>query len=140
MVAFAIVEGLFFLNSFTSIFYFKKRGIKNGLIQANELILRDETLHWKFACFIYKNKIRKKITNERILEIIEEAVDIEEEFYNKSLNVELIGMCKEDMYQYIKYMADGLLFELKCDKYNKVKCSFKFMENLTCHLKLQQHL
>ncbi len=44
LVAFAVVEGIFFSGSFCVIFWFKQRGILPGLCFANELISRDEAL------------------------------------------------------------------------------------------------
>lgn len=41
LVAFAVVEGIFFSGSFCSIFWLKKRGLMPGLSFSNELISRD---------------------------------------------------------------------------------------------------
>ena len=46
LIAFAAVEGIFFSGSFCSIFWLKKRGLMPGLTFSNELISRDEGLHW----------------------------------------------------------------------------------------------
>jgi len=62
-----------------------------GLCFSNELISRDEGLHTDFACLLYKH-IANKLSDERILEIITEAVTIEEEFITEALSCELIGM------------------------------------------------
>ena len=50
LVAFAVVEGIFFSGSFAAIFWLKKRGQMPGLTFSNELISRDEALHCDFAC------------------------------------------------------------------------------------------
>ena len=52
LVAFAVVEGIFFSGSFAAIFCLKKRGLMPGLIFSNELISRDEALHCDFACLL----------------------------------------------------------------------------------------
>ena len=44
LVAFAVVEGIFFSGSFCAIFWLKKRGLMPGLTFSNELIARDEGL------------------------------------------------------------------------------------------------
>lgn len=100
LVAFAAVEGIFFSGSFCAIFWMKKRGLMPGLTFSNELISRDEGLHTDFACLLYKH-LNNKISNERILEIITNAVIIELEFVSDSLPVELIGMNSRLMGQYI---------------------------------------
>ena len=92
LIAFAAVEGIFFSGSFCSIFWLKKRSLMPGLTFSNELISRDEGLHTDFACLLYKNYIVNKVSNERIYEIIAEAVAIEKEFVCEALPVELIGM------------------------------------------------
>jgi len=91
LVAFAAVEGIFFSGSFCAIFWMKKRGMMPGLTFSNELISRDEGMHTDFACLLYKH-LNNKISNERIMEIIGNAVEIELEFVSDSLPVELIGM------------------------------------------------
>ena len=54
LVAFAIVEGVFFSGSFCAIFWLKKRGLMPGLTFSNELISRDEGMHTNFAILLYK--------------------------------------------------------------------------------------
>ena len=76
LIAFAAVEGIFFSGSFCAIFWLKKRGLMPGLTFSNELISRDEGLHTDFACLIYKH-MKNKLPNERILEIITNAVELE---------------------------------------------------------------
>jgi ribonucleoside-diphosphate reductase subunit M2 len=76
LVAFACIEGIFFSGSFCAIFWMKKRGLMPGLTFSNELISRDEGMHTDFACLLYKH-LNNKISNETILEIVTNAVDIE---------------------------------------------------------------
>ena len=45
LIAFAIVEGVFFSSAFASIYYIKERGLLHSLTFSNELISRDESLH-----------------------------------------------------------------------------------------------
>jgi len=130
LVAFASVEGIFFSGSFASIFWLKKRGLMPGLTFSNELISRDEGLHTDFACLMYSH-LKNKLTEERILQIICEAVEIEIEFLTEALPCALIGMNCDLMAQYIKYVADRLLIELGCDKFYKVENPFDFMENIS---------
>ena len=121
LIAFAAVEGIFFSGSFCSIFWLKKRGLMPGLAFSNELISRDEGLH----------HIQNKVTEERIKEIIIEAVEIEKEFITDSLPVSLIGMNAKLMQQYIEYVADYWLLELRCSKVYGVENPFDFMDMLS---------
>ena len=130
LVSFAAVEGIFFSGSFCSIFWLKKRGLMPGLTFSNELISRDEALHCDFACLLYKNHIENKLSEERIMEIILDAVEIEKEFITESLPVDLIGMNSKLMSQYIEFVADGLLVNLGYDKHFQTENPFDFMKNI----------
>ena len=70
-----------------------------GLSFSNELISRDEGMHTDFACLLYKDHIENKLSRERILEIITDAVEIEQEFITKSIPVDLIGMNGKAVYE-----------------------------------------
>jgi ribonucleoside-diphosphate reductase beta chain len=127
LVAFAAVEGIFFSGSFCSIFWLKKRGLMPGLSFSNELISRDEGMHCDFACMLYSQLINK-LSEEKVTEIIVNAVAIEKEFVSDALPVRLIGMNSELMCQYIEFVADRLLVSLGCNKYFKASNPFDFME------------
>ena len=101
-----------------------------GLTFSNELISRDEGLHTDFACLMYSH-LKNKLTEERVLKIVCEAVEIEIEFLTEALPCALIGMNCDLMAQYIKYVADRLLVELKCEKYYKVENPFDFMDQIS---------
>ena len=128
IIAFAAVEGIFFSGSFCSIFWLKKRGLMPGLSFSNQLISRDEGLHCDFACLLYRNYIQHKLSQERVYEIILDAVRIEKEFVTDSLPVNLIGMNAKLMAQYIEYVADFWLYELGYEKYFNTANPFDFMD------------
>lgn len=130
VIAFAIVEGVFFSGSFCAIFWLKNRNkMTKALGKSNELIARDEGLHTDFAVLIYEHLLNK-VTQERIEEIIKEAVEIEEEFICESLPCRLIGMNSNLMREYIKYVADRLLVQLGFQKIYNVENPFDFMKNM----------
>lgn len=128
LIAFAAVEGIFFSGSFCAIFWLKKRGLMPGLTFSNELISRDEGLHCDFACLLYNQHIQNKLPEERVAQIIADAVAIESEFVSDALPVKLIGMNANLMTQYIQFVADRLLLELGCKKIYNVTNPFDFME------------
>ncbi|XP_008574994.1 PREDICTED: ribonucleoside-diphosphate reductase subunit M2 B [Galeopterus variegatus] len=115
IVAFAAVEGIFFSGSFAAIFWLKKRGLMPGLTFSNELISRDEGLHCDFACLMFRYLVNKP-SEERVREIIVNAVEIEQEFLTEALPVGLIGMNCILMKQYIEFVADRLFVELGFSK------------------------
>lgn len=130
LVAFAAVEGIFFSGSFAAIFWLKKRGLMPGLTFSNELISRDEGMHTDFACLLFQY-ITSKPSDESVLRIITEAVEIEKEFLSDALPVKLLGMNAELMCQYIEFVADRLLVALGLNKHYKTGNPFDFMENIS---------
>lgn len=127
LIAFAIVEGIFFSGSFCAIYWLKKRGLMPGLTFSNELISRDEGIHCEFATLLY-SKINNRVDQEVIYKIVDDAVRIEKKFINESLPCALIGMNSTMMSQYIEFVADRLLVQLGYDKKYIVENPFEFME------------
>jgi ribonucleoside-diphosphate reductase subunit M2 len=124
------VEGIFFSGSFASIFWLKKRGLMPGLTFSNELISRGEGLHCDFACLMFKHLLHKPL-EQRVKEVIINAVRIEQEFLTEALPVKLIGMNCTLMKQYIEFVADRLMLELGFSKAFRVENPFDFMENIS---------
>merc|ERR1711957_79455 len=121
LVAFAVVEGIFFSGSFCAIFWLKKRGLMPGLTFSNELISRDEGMHCNFACLMWKHVVQK-CSPERVLEIITGAVEIEKDFLTDALPVRLIGMNAESMCTFIELISlEGKtnFFEKRVGEYQK---------------------
>lgn len=132
LVAFAVVEGIFFSGSFCSIFWLREKGMMPGLCQANDYISLDEASHRDFAVNIYNNHIEEefKLSEARLNEIILSALEIEKEFITKSLPVSLLGMNSDLMTQYLEYVTDTLLSDLGCSKVFNVQQPFSFMEKI----------
>lgn len=128
LVAFAVVEGIFFSSSFCSIFWLKKRGLMPGLGFSNELISRDEGMHCEFACLLYSKLEHTRLSQEEVERIIRGAVDIEKEFCQSILPVELIGMNSLLMIAYVEFVADRLLFSLGYQKAFNTPNPFDWME------------
>ncbi|MDC3353774.1 ribonucleotide-diphosphate reductase subunit beta [Schleiferiaceae bacterium] len=131
LIAFAAVEGIFFSGAFCSIFWMKKRGLMPGLTFSNELISRDEGMHCDFAVHLHNHHLVNKVPQERITQIITEALTIEREFITESLPVDLIGMNSRLMVQYLEFVADRLLGELNCPKVYNSENPFDFMDMIS---------
>ena len=130
LIAFAVVEGIFFSGAFCSIFWLKSKGkMVKALGHSNELIARDEGLHTQFAVLLYKKLINKP-TQETVFTIVKEAVTIEKEFICDSIPCDLIGMNKVLMSEYIEFVADRLVQQLGFNKIYGSKCPFDFMEQI----------
>ena len=130
LVAFAVVEGIFFSGSFCSIFWLKKRGKLQGLCFSNELISRDEGMHCDFACLLY-SLLQNKLSVAKIHQIVHEAVKIEQEFIADALPVSLIGMNNKLMSQYIQFVADRLVVQLGYPKIYNCTNPFEWMEPIS---------
>ena len=135
LVAFAVVEGIFFSSSFACIYWIKKRGLMPGLTFSNELISRDEALHTEFAVLLY-SKLVRKLPKKKIVEIITEAVDIEKEFITEAIPCRMIGMNAKLMSQYIEFTADRLALQLGYDKIYNSPNPFDFMELISVESKV----
>jgi ribonucleotide reductase beta subunit family protein with ferritin-like domain len=128
LVAFAIVEGIFFSGSFCAIYWLKKRGLMPGLTFSNELISKDEGLHCEFATLLY-SKIKNRIPQEQLHQMMDDAVKIEKEFVTNSIPVHLLGMNASSMCQYIEFVANRLMIQLGYEKlYTHAENPFEWME------------
>jgi ribonucleoside-diphosphate reductase beta chain len=130
LVAFAIVEGIFFSGSFCAIYWLKQRGLMPGLTTSNEFIARDEGLHTDFACALYE-EIVNKLPKDLVHHIILEAVEIEKQFITESLPCHLIGMNSALMSQYIEFVASRLSKQLGYGELFSTANPFDFMERIS---------
>ncbi len=127
LVAFAIVEGVFFSGSFCAIYWLKKRGLMPGLTFSNELISKDEGMHCEHAILLY-SKIEHKLDESVVHQIFKEAVIIEKEFITESIPCAMIGMNANLMKEYIEFVSDRLLIQLGYSKLWNVENPFPWME------------
>jgi ribonucleotide reductase beta subunit family protein with ferritin-like domain len=113
LVAFAIVEGLYFSGAFCAIYWIKQRGLLPGLTKSNEFIARDEGQHTDFACLLYsKLPPDQRVSPDTIRAMFADAVAVEKEFILESIPCKMVGMNSDLMSQYIEYVADGILGKL----------------------------
>ena len=131
LIAFAIVEGIFFSGAFASIYFVKEMGILDALTFSNELISRDESLHTEFAVLMF-SYIENKPKESEIHDMFREAVDIEIEFITQAIPCNLLGLNSDLMTQYIQFVADRLLTQLGYSNiWNINKCPLDFMERIS---------
>lgn len=131
LMAFAVIEGVFFSGAFCSIYWIKQRGIMPGLTASNELISRDEGLHTDFACLLY-SKCKHRLPKTKAIKLMRDAVKIEKEFINDALPCSLIGMSAPRMAEYIEFVADRLMVSLGYAKIWNTANPFPWMERLGC--------
>lgn len=131
VVAFIVVEGLFFSGAFSSIYWLKeyKKNKMGGLISSNNLIQRDENFHVEFGVALY-NLLEHKLSSKVVKEIVGEGLSICKEFMEGALDCRLIGMNRESMWKYQEYVADRILVDLGYDKVWNSENPFEFMKNI----------
>lgn len=131
LIAFGIVEGLFFSGAFCAIFWLKERGLMTKTLgKSNEWIARDEGLHQEFAVLLYKY-IENKVPAEEVYEMMKDAVNIEEDFICNSLPCRLVGMNQDLMKEYILFVADRLLVQFGYPKMFHAHNPFPFMNKIS---------
>lgn len=135
LLAFGVIEGVFFSGSFCAIFWLKSRGLMPALCMSNQFISRDEALHCHTCVLLYSKLIYTRLSEKRVHEIFTEAYLIEKEFITKSIPVSLIGMNNTLMVQYIEFVCDYWLDRLGYSKlFNSVN-PFPFMDYINIETK-----
>lgn len=131
IIAFACVEGILFTSAFAAIYWIKKRNILRGFCKANEFIARDEAIHMKFAVALYCMASHEHemapASRPRAYEIVEEAVNVNDQFIKDILRVDKIGMNAADLLLYTKCTADALLVAIGHEKLYNVVNPFDWM-------------
>lgn len=130
ILAFAIVEGVFFSGAFCSIYWLKDKGIMPGLSLFNDFISRDEGLHTDHACEQYK-LCKQKLETSDIHEMLKSAIFVEDIFIDHALQFKLRGMNSEFMKQYVRFVADRLLTQIDVPKLYNATNPFPFMERIS---------
>ncbi|KAI0710061.1 putative ribonucleoside-diphosphate reductase small chain B [Earliella scabrosa] len=126
LIAFAIVEGIFFSSSFAAIFWLRSRRLMPGFAFSNELIARDEGMHTSFACLLFRH-LSARVPAVDVYDMVDEAVKLEHAFFKAALPVPLIGMNVILMKDYVEYVADFLLEQLGYDAFYGKANPFPFM-------------
>lgn len=135
LFAFCIVEGVFFSGAFASIFWLKNRNKLRGLCKFNKLISRDEGMHVDSAILISK-KSNNKLDEKIAYEMMNEAIEIEDDFITVAIPCALLGINSEKMKEYIRYVADQLLIELGYNQLFEInKNPLDFMEKISIQTK-----
>jgi len=134
IIAFAIVEGIFFSGAFAAIFWLKKNRSKGtlfmeGLNKSNRFISRDETIHTMFACALY-TFVENRVPENEVVDMFEEAIQISRKFNEDAIKIKLIGMDTNLMNQYIQVVADRLLVFMGYSKIYNTTNPFDFMDSI----------
>jgi Ribonucleotide reductase, beta subunit len=131
-----LVEGVFFAASFSGILWLKKRGKCPGIVKANEYIARDERLHWRFGCEIFKRFFSNLLTNEEVYGLVLEVYNIEEEFITDIISRDIGEMTQQSLTTYVKFCCNEILENIGLRPYfTDISQPFEFMKFLNYPVK-----
>jgi len=112
-------EGILLFSQFAILMNYQRFGMFKGLATIVDWSIRDEGLHseghaWLFRQFISENRdIWDDDLKFDVYEGIREIVSLEDNFLDFAFSLgDIQGLTKEDMKQYIRYLADRRLLEL----------------------------
>ncbi|WP_135664175.1 ribonucleotide-diphosphate reductase subunit beta [Halorhabdus rudnickae] len=115
---YVIMEGIFFYAGFAMMLGLKRQSKLVGIGQQFEYIMRDESLHVGFGVDLI-NQIRSEHediwTDEfdaEVIDLIEEAVELEQIYAREACPEEILGMGPEQFADYVEYIADRRLDQL----------------------------
>jgi ribonucleoside-diphosphate reductase beta chain len=130
----ACIEGLFFFAAFAYVYFLRSKGLLNGLAAGTNWVFRDESMHMNFALAVVET-VRNEEPDlfdedlaEQITAMIEEAIDVEEQFARDILGQGVPGMSVADTRTYLEFVADQRLMQLGLPRRFNVKNPFGFME------------
>ena len=134
------IEGLLFFAAFAYVYFLRSKGLLNGLAAGTNWVFRDESGHMNFALEVV-NTVRMEEPdlfdadlNNKITQMIDEAVEAEYAFAEDLLGQGVSGMSTADTKTYLQFIADQRLQQLGMAKQYNVKNPFAFMELQDCLL------
>lgn len=134
LLAFMCLEGIFFSGAFCSVYYVQTMGLMPGLCFANAKIQIDENSHCRVGVKLF-NGLSDKPDRAQIIEVIDEAVELERQFICDAIPCALLGMNQDMMSEYIRYIADYWLGQIGQEPFYNAKQPFGFMEAISMERK-----
>jgi ribonucleoside-diphosphate reductase beta chain len=129
----ACVEGLFFFGSFAYVYFLRSKGLLPGLATATNWVFRDETTHIQAAMDVV-DVIRTEYPHlfdasleAKIYQMMDEAIAVEMNFCQDVLSFGVSGLSPNLMKEYLEYVADQRLIQLKFKRKYFAKNPFTFM-------------
>jgi ribonucleoside-diphosphate reductase beta chain len=115
----AFTEGVNLFSSFAILMSFQLRNLMKGTGQIVEWSVRDESLHSKAGCWLYKTLLSENPTldtpelRNKIIEACELSVQLESDFIEKAFEMgDIEGLTKEQLKNFIKARANEKIIEL----------------------------
>ena len=128
LVAQCFSEGIGFCPSFASMGWLRKNQRCPGISFANELIMKDESLHVKLFALLYR-EYPDKLPVEEVYRMCRDFVEVEDRFVDTMLPYRLKGMNATLMKQHVRCTADSVLKEMGIPLLYQESSPFPWMEN-----------
>lgn len=127
-------EGLFFFAAFAYVYFLRSKGLLRGLAEGTNWVFRDESLHIAFG-FQAINALRQEYPHlfdteyeNCVKQMIQEALECEMNFADDLLSGGVAGLSIRDMSQYLQYVANQRLRDLRVPpQYPVTRNPFDFM-------------
>lgn len=134
LICFAVcIEGLFFFSAFAYVYFYRSNGFLQGLATGTNWVFRDESGHIAFANAVV-NIVRSEESDlfddgmkAQVKQMVEEAIDCEVQFAEDILSKGVVGLSKNNVRQYLQYVADQRFSMLGLGPQYKVANPFPFM-------------
>ena len=121
----AFGEGMQLFSSFVMLLNFARNGKLKGLGQIIAWSIVDETQHAEGMIKVYREYVKHhqdETTSDRIKEIADQMVCLEDQFVDLAFSmVEVEKLTKEEVKQYIRYIADRRLISMGMKGIYKIK-------------------
>tara|TARA_R110002110_G_scaffold176445_1_gene380569 strand:- start:299 stop:1267 length:969 start_codon:yes stop_codon:yes gene_type:complete len=126
----AFTEGLQLFSSFVILLNFPRFGKMKGMGQIVTYSIRDESLHVEAMTTLFKEFIKENVDiwtddfKKEIYQVCREMVKLEDKFLDLVFELgDIQGLTKDEMKEYIRYIADRRLLQLG------LKPNYKVSEN-----------
>src|SRR3954453_16919684 len=109
---YVIMEGIFFYAGFATILSFHRQNRMKGIGEQFQYILRDETVHLNFGIDLINGikaenpEIWTPALQERLVEKIRHAVDLEIAYAHDCLPSGVMGLTADLFHEYVQFIAD----------------------------------
>ena len=119
----AFAEGVSLYSSFAILYSFQMRNLLKGIGQQMKWSVRDESLHSKMGCKLFKHMCQedpdlKDLVRQDIIKAAELIVEMEHDFIDKMFEMGDLENCKaNDVKHFIVRRANEKLIELGYDSY-----------------------
>ncbi len=139
----AFAEGVSLYSAFAILYSFQLRNLLKGIGQQMKWSVRDESLHSKMGCQLFRHMCEeiptlKKECEKHVLKAADTMVDLELKYIDKMFEQgDIENLKKDDLKEFIKKRANEKITELG---YNKSSQHFRYNEDKASALDWFYHL